>query len=206
MQSNEPTPAALYAGTAKGLLDFLDYAQARGILARKTSEAYKSASSLVLSIDGEGWESIEVRGVDLDQQLDRYIRLRGGKASPQTLGTYRQRVGKAIDLYKDFLDNPTGFRGPSARPRAAGTATRRSPETAPRQQATHHSPAAEITSPTPSDLVTYPFPLRTGGMAYLQLPRELTRSEVKRLCSFLESLAIDPEATSAPAARPGGAG
>jgi hypothetical protein len=174
MQSNEATPAALYSGTAAGLLEFLDYARAKGILARKTAEAYKSASSLALSIDGEGWENAEVRSIDIDQQLDRYIRLRGQKASPETLATYRGRVGKAIQLYVDFLDNPTGFRGPR-----------------------------EVASAEPSELLTYPFPLRAGGMAYLQLPRELTHADVKRLSSFLESLAIDMDPGPANDAGPG---
>jgi hypothetical protein len=205
MESNEGSPAALYSGTAKGLLEFLDYARVKGMLARKTSESYKSASSLVLAIDGAGWENIEVRGLDLDQQLDRYIRLRGAKASPQTLGTYGQRVRSAIELYRDFLDNPTGFRGPSARPRPGSTAVRRSPATETGQQAAPHASTRVISSAEPSDLVTYPFPLRTGGMAYLQLPRELTHSDVRRLCSFLESLAIDvvSETTSPPGDGPG---
>jgi hypothetical protein len=206
MQSNEATPAALYSGAAAGLLEFLDYARAKGILARKTADAYKSASSLALSIDGEGWENIEVRNVDVGQQLDRYIRLRGQKASPQTLATYRRRVAKAIELYLDFLDNPTGFRGSSGRPRPGGATARRPPATPASQQASRHPRPREIPIAEPSELLTYPFPLRAGGMAYLQLPRELTHADVKRLCSFLESLAIDTETGSARDERPGPAG
>ncbi len=191
MQSSESTPAALYGGTGKGLLEFLDYVGAKGILARKTAEAYKSASSLVLSIEGEGWENIEVLSLDIDQQLDRYIRLRGGRASPKTLATYRHRVSKAVELYRDFVNNPTGFRGPSPRSRHLGTIPRlpaSSPAGKPANQISHKREAA---APNLTELVTYPFPLRSGGMAFLQLPRELTRSEVRRLCALLESLAID---------------
>jgi len=190
MQSNEATPAALYSGNAAGLLEFLDYARAKGILARKTAEAYKSASSLALSIEGDGWENAEVRNIDSDHQLDRYIRLRGQTASPQTLATYRGRLGKAIQLYVDFLDNPTGFRGPTARSRPGGTSARRTPATTAKQTGQLPRPG-EVPSAEPSELLTYPFPLRAGGMAYLQLPRELTHADVRRLSSFLESLAID---------------
>jgi hypothetical protein len=197
MPSNEATPAALYAGTAKGLLDFLDYARSKGILARKTAEAYKSASSLALSIDGDGWENADLRGLDLDQQLDRYIRLRGQKASPQTLATYRRRVGKAIELYLDFLANPTAFRAPTARPRITAPSARRQPVATTVKQADQPSRAREVSAAEPTELLTYPFPLRGGGMAYLQLPRDLTHADATRLSSFLESLAIDSKTGSA---------
>ena len=203
MQSNEATSAGLYSGTAAGLLEFLDYARAKGILARKTAEAYKSASSLALSIDGQGWENAEVRNIHIDQQLDRYIRLRGQKASPQTLATYRGRVGKAIQLYVDFLDNPTGFRGPSARSRPGGTSVRRPPATPAAKPTSQLPRLREVPSAEPSELLTYPFPLRAGGMAYLQLPRELNHADVKRLSSFLESLAIDSDPGPATDAGPG---
>lgn len=205
MESEETTSANLYEGTAAALLEFLDYARAKGILARKTAEAYKSASSLVLSIEGEGWEATDLRNVDLDQQVNRYIRLRGQKASPQTLATYRQRVAKAIDLYLDFLGNPAGFRGPAGRPRKAVGGDRRqngpSVSNRPTQQPAR---GREATVVEPADLVTYPFPLRSGAMAYLQLPRQLSEADVKRLSTFLQSLAIDGDDTAASQREPKG--
>jgi hypothetical protein len=205
MESDETTSATLYEGTAAALLEFLDYARAKGILARKTADAYKSASSLVLSIEGEGWEATDLRNVDLDQQVNRYIRLRGQKASPQTLATYRQRVAKAIDLYLDFLGNPAGFRGPAGRPRKAVGGGRRqngpSVSNRPTQQPAH---GREATVVEPADLITYPFPLRSGAMAYLQLPRQLSEADVKRLSTFLQSLAIDGDDTAASQREPKG--
>ena len=200
MESEETTSANLYEGTAAGLLEFLDYARAKGILARKTADAYKSASSLVLSIEGEGWEATDLRNVDLDQQVNRYIRLRGQKASPQTLATYHQRVATAIDLYLDFLGNPAGFRGPAGRPRQAVGGGRR--ETGPSVSNPPTQQPARGRKATV--LVTYPFPLRSGAMAYLQLPRQLSEADVKRLSTFLQSLAIDGDDTTASQREPKG--
>jgi len=153
------------------------------------------------SIDEDRWRSVDLRELDLEDQLSRYIRLRGQKASPDTLATYRRRVGRAIELYLGFLDNPAGFKGASSsRARQQGSAGgRRQPasgtqrsEAVPPAEA-RHAPPAET-----SDLVTYPFPLRSGGMAYLQLPRDLSPSDVKRLSSFIESLAIDAVSETEP--------
>ncbi|MGH3301227.1 MAG: hypothetical protein ACRDOK_05950 [Streptosporangiaceae bacterium] len=38
----------------------------------------------------------------------------------------------------------------------------------------------------------YPFPLRTGVMAYFSLPRDLGRTEAQRIAAFVASLAMDP--------------
>jgi hypothetical protein len=191
--------ATLYSGTAAGLMEFLDYTQSKGILAARTAEAYKSACSLLLAIDGDGWHEVDARTLDVDSQMDRYVRLRGRSAKPSTLATYRQRVRAAVELYRSYLANPTAFRGPVATPRssrggrdAEGAATNeRRPE--PEEPATTQSPSRVVDA----TLVTYPFPLRTGQMAYLQLPRNLPPSDVRRLCAFLESLAIDAEESPA---------
>jgi hypothetical protein len=162
------------------------------MLAGKTTEAYKSACKLVLGID-ENWADADVRGIDVQQQMDRYVRLHGASAKPASLATYGQRVRAAIELYRTFLGNPTGFRGPTpkrqARPQAARVAER-TEKAAPQEADEQPSPRPQSREAVPS-LVTYPFPLRSGVMAYLQLPRDLSRSDVKRLCGLLENLAID---------------
>lgn len=45
-----------------------------------------------------------------------------------------------------------------------------------------------------SGLVEYPFPLREGRLAYLRLPMDLKMAEVRRLVSYLNTLAVDAEA------------
>jgi hypothetical protein len=44
-----------------------------------------------------------------------------------------------------------------------------------------------------SAIITYPFPLREGVLASIELPDDLTRREARRLSAFIESLAIDTE-------------
>jgi hypothetical protein len=194
MRPPEETSSALYDGQAKGLLEFLDYVKAKGMLAGRTADAYKSACFRVLAIDREDWTTTDVRSLDIEHQMDRYIRLQGASAKPASLKTYRQRLRAAIGLYRGFLANPTGFRGPTTKRRPRASAERATNKTLDGQSKAasdrdHGSPRA-TTEVAPS-LVTYPFPLRSGMMGYLQLPRNLAASDVRRLCTFLESLAID---------------
>jgi hypothetical protein len=191
--SGQGGTGVLYSGTANGLMEFLDYAKAKGILAQRTANAYKSACSLLLAIDGEGWQEIDVRALDVDRQMDRYVRLRGGSAKPETLSTYRQRVLAAIGLYQSYLVSPTAFRGPAAKPRSSMGRRKTEGVTTNERRPEPEEPTA---TPGPSRIVdstllTYPFPLRSGQMAYLQLPRNVPPSDVRRLCAFLESLAIE---------------
>jgi hypothetical protein len=191
--------SALYSGKSEGLLEFLEYLKAKGVLAGNTADAYKYACSRVLAIDGPDWMSTDVRGLDVELQMDRYIRLRGASAKPASLTTYRQRVEAAIELYRTFLDNPAGFRSPATKHRSRPTSGRpagvrgadrsEKPETTRRNE--ERSERAAPADPG-VNLVTYPFPLRSGVMVYFQLPRDLPASEAKRMCAFLESLAIDP--------------
>ncbi len=188
----------MYEGTGTGLLEFLDYVKAKGMLAGSTADAYKSACMRVLGID-ENWTSTDVRSLDVELQMGRYIRRRGASAKPASLTTYGQRVRAAIELYRTFLDNPAGFRGSTAKQRSSSSSTRstglRSTERTEKLEAKGGSETRDSTRNPPlefgSSLVTYPFPLRSGAMAYLQLPRHLAGSDVRRLCAFLSSLAID---------------
>lgn len=58
-----------------------------------------------------------------------------------------------------------------------------------------------VTSHHGPSVITYPFPLRDGVLASIQLPADLTRKESKRLAAFIESLAVD-DVPALPAARP----
>jgi hypothetical protein len=187
----EGRSSVMYEGAARGLLEFLEYVKAKGMLAARTADAYKWACSRVLGIDG-GWEELDVRALDVEHQMERYVRLHGASASPASLTTYGSRVRAAIELYRTFLDNPTGFRGRSAKPRVSGASVRMQQriEKPPQKAAAVQVPPRDPPEATLS-LVTYPFPLRSGMLAYLQLPRDISVSDVRRLCGFLESLAID---------------
>jgi hypothetical protein len=185
------------SGTATGLIAFLDWAARTGELSPNTVAAYKTAVTQVLEIDGEAWGNTRVRELDLDRQLDRFARLRASRYSAASLRTYGNRVRAAITHYLKYLEAPTAFR--TGQPKVARTTTSGKPRTGEPAAAVtggksngraSSTPSAELTAP--GDLVQYPFPLRSGLMAYLSLPRDLRRSEAQRIAAFVASLAVDP--------------
>jgi hypothetical protein len=194
MSGDEGTSTALYDGSISGLMDFLSHAKAKGMLAARTADAYRSACMCILSMQGEGWERTSLGDLNLELQVESYARRPGASVKLATLVTYRQRLQAAIELYKEFLDDPAGFQGP-AKGRRSPVASSAEPVTGVVLAARTEDVATPRFS-NASSLVTYPFPLRSGALAFLHLPRDLSFSDVRRLCAFLESLAMDRSAES----------
>jgi hypothetical protein len=195
--------------TARALIQFLDRASKQGLLVRRTAEAYKTASTKILKIDGEAWEETDLRTLDLDSQIDRFVRLEGSAFKPETLRTYESRFRSAVAELLKYEEDPRSYRGPAAQrrtgPRKANTPVERRQEVGASQTVGGgtDSKVAEVRQAdgggaSRSSLVKYPFPLRSGELAYFELPRDLTRAEARRMTAFISSLAIDsmPELTS----------
>lgn len=186
-------------GTAQGLVDFFDYLAERGLMNKATATARKTAATKVLGID-EGWEDTDLRALDLDEQFERFTRLEKQNYKPNSLAVYGSRFRSAVEEYLSYLEDPSSFKAPSAKPASNGKKTSAkaakpagSPETS--ESVPADEPAHQIAAGTPpphqQKLLTYPFPLRgTGTMAYLQLPPDLSADEAARLGRFLESLAL----------------
>jgi len=176
-------------GTAEGLLAFLDWAGSKGVMGRHTAISYKTSVVKVFEIDSESWRTIDIRKFDPDLQLDRFARLRGARYSPTSLRTYGNRFKAAISAYKRYLDDPANFRGPNA-------PAIRSTKASPKKSASGHSSASpgpiDQTRNDEGDLINYPFPLRSGVIVYLSLPRDLRKAEASRIGAFVASLAVEP--------------
>jgi hypothetical protein len=199
----------LYSGTAAGLLRFLGYSAEKGLINPTTARARRSACTKVLEIDGPDWRQQPVADIDAEDQLARFSRKSGGKYSPGSLATYGQRFRDAVNDYLQFLSNPTGYRGPKPRARSRTGSSQGAPPASGRTSSPGQ--AASATNAVPDDaapaapgrdtgLITYPFPLASGALGYVQLPREVTPTDIERLCHFVRSLAIDEpsDATSGP--------
>lgn len=181
------------SGTAGGLIEFLDWAARTGELSANTAAGYKTAVTRVLEINGKGWMETDIRSLDLGRQMDRFARLRASRYNPTSLRTYGTRLSAAVSHYLKYLSDPATFR--TARPNTARNPAKAkaSRETAPVGHGIGQDVAiAGGADPAASkDLVQYPFPLRTGVMAYFALPRDLRRTEAQRIAAFVASLAID---------------
>lgn len=186
--------------TGAGLIAFLDYAIQKGYLKTATGQAMKTAVKEVLSATegADGWETVDLTTLDEDDVLRRFETLRAMKFSAGSLSTYKGRYSRAAAMFEEFRASPATWR-PSVKQRsrtkgkgAPVAATSGSPKTSGGAPST----PAEAPAPHPghgSAIITYPFPLRQGVLASLELPPDLTRREAQRLVAFIESLAIEDE-------------
>jgi hypothetical protein len=190
------TPSA----TGAGLVAFLDYAIQKGYLKTATGQAMKTAVKEVLSATegADGWETVDLTSLDEDDVLRRFETLRAMKFSAGSLSTYKGRYSRAAAMFEEFRASPATWR-PSVKQRSRtkgnGAPTTAAPGS-PKTDGGARSTPAPAPAPHPghgSAIITYPFPLRQGVLASLELPPDLTRREAQRLVAFIESLAIEDE-------------
>jgi hypothetical protein len=174
----------LHSKTGAGLLRFLDYTGEKGLQNPTTAAARKSACIKVLEIDGPGWRERRIDEIDVEDQVERFGRKSGSKYRPGSLRTYQQRFRDAVADYLEFLKNPTGYRG--APPKSV---TRPSSRTQTKERGQASTPRTRTTDAA-AGLITYPFPLSGGVLAYVQLPHEISPEDAERMADFLRSVAF----------------
>lgn len=180
--------SAIRTGTGLGLIQFIEYMRDKSLMKRNTAGSYRAAVSKVLAIEGEGWESIDILHLDVDQQLERFETLSGSNYAPSSLATYKTRFSRAVEMYLQYLESPSSFK-PQLQARRPGAGSP-SMNTATSKTVKRETPETPAAAHVPG-LIEYPFPLTTGEMAYLRLPRNLSVSDVDRLAAFLRSIPID---------------
>ena len=195
-------------GTAEGAIAFLDYLSEKGIVPANTARARRAALKAVLSID-EGWEAMDVRSLDLDEQFKRFANLKGTNYTQRSLGEYKIRFVNAIEWYKQYLADPITFKVTlTTRRRPIKNAALQKPngkdvpadepasstDKAPGPIETPVVPVETVVPNQPNQgLITYPFPLRNGALARIQLPLHISSDDAERLYAFLKTLVIEKE-------------
>ncbi|CAN5314331.1 hypothetical protein BH20ACT8_BH20ACT8_08840 [soil metagenome] len=184
-------------GTAGGAVGFFDYLANKSLMNKSTAAARKSAVVKVMEID-DGWEDVDLRSLDLDEQVVRFHNFAKAKYAPNSLSTYESRFRSAVEEYVRYLDDPAAYK-PTVRravKREKGDNNRASASASGSSTAVGEASAEVTSGPAPAPpprekLVTYPFPLREGVMAYVQLPTDLRKGEAERMARFLESIAFN---------------
>jgi hypothetical protein len=177
--------------SGRALVAFWKWAADKGRMKANTAGALRAACTQVLGVL-DNWETLDVRGIDVEDATRRFINKRNTGFTPESLEAYKRRFAQAVKLFLEYADDPSGWKfnsresSPTKRERkgngGAATGT-----TAPAPTADRAATATAVMS----GLVEYPFPLREGRPVYLRLPMDLKIAEVKRLTAYLNTLAVD---------------
>jgi hypothetical protein len=182
------------ATTGKALVEHWGWAAEKGLMNKNTAAGLRAACVQVLSVL-DNWETTELRHLDVDETLRRFQNLRIKNFKPQSLEVYKRRFRQALASYTAFLANPGAWR-PLTHERPQRGAVFAAPDIDRAAAWTAGHVPNKIISHEEINLITYPFPLRSGTVAQLMLPTDLTLSEVNRLAAFMRTLAIDFDSTS----------
>lgn len=202
--------------TGAGLVAFLDFAMQKGYVKVATGQALKTAVKEVLSAtEGEGWESVDLSGLDVHDVLRRFETLRAMKYSSGSLATYKGRFQRSLSMFSEFRESPAAWR-PTVKQRTRSTPTSDKAvgtpapvgKARPDRHASPASSSSESSTTHRATIITYPFPIRDGVLASIELPADLTGREARRLAAFIESVAIDesPDDLPRPPETEGGSG
>ena len=171
------------------LARFIEFVVAKGLVHPATAQGWRVATSKVLE-DLTPAEGEDVRRIDVEATFKGFLNRYPGRLSPASVGEYRRRVGRAIEEFVRWMEDPGSyaFRSP---PRPAKADTRRRPE----MEATPSpSPARSQPGglpPTRPDGIALEYPLRPDLLAQVVVPRDLTVEEAHRMGAFLVTLAVD---------------
>lgn len=193
-------------GSLAGLVDYLqDLVDKRFMSVGQITPLKTAVTKVFMAVDGDNWGMRAVYDVDVEDYMYRFAQKMGSHYSEQSLSSYKSRLLKALTWYKKFLDNrdwvPTSqisvARWVAERTHASTSPSRFvagyvSPQSHPAAGGWINA-IANSSNLSETNFIEYPFPLRSGQIAKLKLPSDLTKSEAKRIALFVDSIALDDD-------------
>lgn len=179
-------------GKAKSVIEYLDNLIEKGKATPGAITPLKvSFSKILQTIDGEAWESVDVRSIDVDDYVARFANLTMGRYTPDILISYKSRINKAIAWYIQFLDKPGWMPDVQRRtrtPKPAPAAKIAGPSVEPKPVVDQPQSMSSVAS-APGRIL-YPYPLLDGQLVHVSLPIRFSKQDAKRLSAFIESIAM----------------
>lgn len=168
------------------LARFIEFVVEKGLAHPSTAQGWRVATSKVL-VDLSPAEAEDVRRIDVDATFRTFLHRNPGRLAPASVGEYRRRVGRVIEEFVRWVENPGDYR-----PRAAAYTARQ--DSRPRTRARVVAGSASGQAPAPrreEGGIALDYPIRPGQLASVVVPRDLTVEEARRMGAFLVTLAVD---------------
>jgi hypothetical protein len=194
-------------GNGLGLLQFCDRAGERGEINVSTAKALRSTAKKILAVESADLGAIELRALDVDDLLSRWVNLNRADYGAGSIETYRSRFRLAVAMYLAWLaEDPNWRMAGRAAPRRAATRSSDSrtasnwrqgkPKPAERavndldESSRSSSPDIPADSRPAHRMMTYDVPLRSDVVVRVTLPFDLTTEDAQRLKNFVDALAF----------------
>jgi hypothetical protein len=173
--------------SAEDLIDFWNnYVINMELVNGNTARSLGAASKAILSVE-ENWEKLDITDIDTDRIFQKFAVQNARKYKPRTLDVYRRRFNRAIADYLNYLNNPSGWKGPSAnRSPSSKSATRKKKNQVTSRQMSFLAGTQALPSDPNLTMITHNFRLRENCIIQLRLPADLNEADVKRLTAFLD--------------------
>lgn len=171
------------------LARFIEFVVAKGLVHPATAQGWRVATSKVLE-DLTPAEGEDVRRIDVEATFKGFLNRYPGRLSPASVGEYRRRVGRAIEEFVRWMEDPGSYAFRSS-PRPAKPDTRRRPEADPVSSPSPARPRPSGPALARPDGIALQYPLRPDLLAQVVVPRDLTVEEAHRMGAFLVTLAVD---------------
>ena len=185
-------PHSINSRTPSGLLAYCEYLMSKGYATSAQINPWRTAIIKVFeTVEPEGWESVDLASLDVDDFLVRFQTLAGAQYKAESTTAYKRRIYNAIDAHDHYLSTgrPPTFRQGGSKPKSsetkAQTAGSDNVAKIDAKQSTNGTPAPA------SGLVEFPYPLGDGRMVKLVLPPRVKPDDVNRLCAFIRTLQDD---------------
>jgi hypothetical protein len=166
------------------LARFIDYVVEKNLVNPSTAQGWRVATAKVLD-ELTPEEGADVRRIDVDATFKQFLNRNPGRLSPASTGEYRRRVGRAIDEFVSWMENPAGY---GSRTAAWAAKAERRPASRPRARVPV-SAAGPAPERSETGGVALSFPVRPGFLAQVVVPADLTVDEARRMGAFLLTLA-----------------
>ncbi|CAN7725451.1 hypothetical protein LJR290_006165 [Variovorax sp. LjRoot290] len=177
------------------LLWFIGYAIEKGLVNSNTGGSWKAAINKILEDVGPEDDLI---AIDVPSEVLRFNNRHPGALSPDSLRQYQNRVANAIAEFAKYQSDPTKYKGVIGRPalpKALEALKKNNGKLPPLLPPLPELPPAEppqhkLSAVTESSLMM-PFPLRPNFLVQIIVPRDMTKDEAARLCTFIAALGHD---------------
>jgi hypothetical protein len=201
-QSEEGPVGAEPDYSRAALARFIEFVVEKGLVQPATAQGWRVSTSKVLE-ELSPDEADDVRRIDLPATFKAFLNRNPGRLSPASVGEYRRRVGRAIEQFVRWVEDPGAYSfRPVTRARAE-LRPRPEPGVAARSEAQRSGAerSERVRSSLATALATHPaegpsgialdYPLRPDLLAQVVVPRDLTVEEARRMGAFLITLAVD---------------